>query len=216
MASDSLLTTSNDTEAAVLLAPASKPLSYRRMGVRLFVLAMSAIILIETLPRDWGGKSIGGIAQAKTHLSPWTSRLGLWQGEWPLFAPNPVLNNAWVSADIRERQGATIHWNSTYWATASSWEKFRHFRKVNYFNRMPFRGSSVAYDFADYIARQELGRDVQAVETDVNGRSNATWTMQLNHNQLNMSPPNDGPLPSREETIWIATSSHLATRGYEP
>lgn len=206
---------SDSVEPAVLLArPENR---FQRAIVRLFFVAIVLITLLETLPSSMNGRSLDGLILAKESLSILTKRLGLWQGEWPLFAPNPVLNNAWVSADLSTPGGETIHWNSTYWATASSWQKFRHFREINYFNRMPFRDSPVANDFADYVARQELGNNFQALDflpdTDVR---QPLWTLELNRNELNMSSPAEGPLPTRDETVWIVTSLWLATRRYEP
>jgi hypothetical protein len=192
--------------------------SFRRWGVRLFVVAMLSVIVIETMPRSVNGHSIRGSVTLKHQLAPFTKFTGLWQGEWPLFAPNPVLNNAWISAEISAPSGERSEWNSTFWASASTWEKFRQFRYINFYNRLPFRGAGVADDFADFIARQQIGQNVRAITSDesLNSTGEPTWSLQLNRNQMDISLPDDGTLPPREETTWIISSSHLSTREYRP
>ncbi|MEZ6136484.1 MAG: hypothetical protein R3C53_16435 [Pirellulaceae bacterium] len=81
----------------------------KRWAIRLFVLTMFGIIAIETLPRriNWSSQPVefGPVQDAKAMISPFTCQTGLWQGEWPLFAPDPILNNAWLSAEIHDPDG---------------------------------------------------------------------------------------------------------------
>ncbi|MEZ6136483.1 MAG: hypothetical protein R3C53_16430 [Pirellulaceae bacterium] len=42
------------------------------------------------------------------------------------------------------------------------------------------------------------------------------WRIVLSRNQMNMSMPDDGTLPARDDTLWIATSVNLLTREYSP
>ena len=80
---------------------------------------MLSVIIIEVLPYNFRGKQIGSTNYVKECIAPATRFAGLWQGEWPLFAPNPGINNSWISAEIEAPTGELECWNSTYWATTS-------------------------------------------------------------------------------------------------
>jgi hypothetical protein len=95
--------------------------------------------------------------------------LGISQGEWSLFAPNPTLNNAWFSAELYAPDGTLTTWNSTYWGTASGTQKFREFRMLNFSNRLSRRDPLARDDFADYVARKMLGPQTRAVVLPAKG-----------------------------------------------
>ncbi|WP_145077883.1 hypothetical protein [Aureliella helgolandensis] len=203
------------SETALLQATDS---AGRRIAVRWFVGVCALWIAIETLPT-----SVPGIQRLKDLLSPISNRCGVWQGEWPLFAPNPVLNNAWLTAEITAPDGTKEYWNSTYWATASSWEKFIHFRHVNYGNRIASAGRAAVDDFCDYIARQEISSSATPESNELNARdaesagtAMAGWTVTLFRDQMTMPPLLESELPPREEIAWISVSRPLTSRRYSP
>jgi hypothetical protein len=192
----------------------------RRIAVRWFMLVITAFIAV-----DAGPGAFPVVARAKQVVSPILTRIGLWQGEWTLFAPNPAINNAWVSAEIRDPNGELETWNSTYWAGTSGWERFRGFRYINYSNRLPTQDQAVADDYADYLARQLISPTAQPLNLSPDASSNASpptqtpaeaWKLSLFRSQLNLSLPEDGSLPPRDEVLWISTSKNLAIREYLP
>ena len=209
------------------------PASAKRWLLRSLAAILAVVIAMETYPRAWPGGN-----WMKSYLTPITNRLGLWQGEWPLFAPNPTLNNAWISAELRGPDGTYAMWNSPYWATESGWEKFRNFRKVNYTNRLPFREILAGQDLADHLLKHEFKLDLRAVESPEDDEKLANeqsvedvvaeaslikpsskagvWRMDLYYNKLNLSLPAEGGFPSRDEATWISTSKKLLTREYLP
>jgi hypothetical protein len=151
----------------------------------------------------------------KWHFSAALGRVGLWQGQWTLFAPNPKINNAWLAAEVYRPDG-TQHefWSSTYWADTSGWERFRGFRHINYNNRIQTQGQQAANDLADYLARRLIGPT--AVPIDVDQPLDSRWRLVLSRNELNLSLPDNGQLPTRDETLWISTSQNLTVREYQP
>ena len=201
----------------------------KRIAVRWFVLSIFFIILVDAGP---GAFSI--FAAAKSVVSPWLTRVGLWQGEWTLFAPNPAINNAWISAEAVAPDGKLETWNSTYWAGTSGWERFLGFRYINYSNRLPTQDQAVADDYADYLARQLISPTARHVaarastgaatgppsptlsENELSPPPSETWTLSLFRSQLILSLPEDGSLPPREEVLWISSSQNLAIREYLP
>lgn len=224
--------------------------SVRRWLARVVAGSLALTIAIETCPRQFWGAQV-----AKEILSPVTARTGLWQGEWPLFAPDPVLNNAWLSAELTAPDGTLETWNSTYWASSSGWDKFRHFRMMNYANRIATRKLSARRDLAAYLLRDVFHRELTPLDDhdpgdhepddlaqhpllsanpknatpNVPGSSNANlfpeetsgpeeqrWRLVLYRNRMDLALPDDGSLPSRDETTWILSSRPFLIREYRP
>lgn len=216
------------------LPPRESPAAYeipvwRRWVIKLFVATLLLVIVVQCAPRRFAA-----IDFAKDAIGPVARRLGLWQAEWALFAPDPQLNNAWLSAEIYAPDGTLTTWNSTYWGTASGVQKFRDFRMLNFGNRLSRRDPLARDDFADYIARQMIGPGVQAVvvadgaivpvqnaasenlSNQTDSKPGDRWRLVLFRSQLLMTLPADGALPSRDETLWISSSQQLVEREYQP
>lgn len=180
----------------------------RRGVARTFSVVMMFIIVINIIPGfTWD------VIQLKLSLKTHLQKLGLWQGEWPLFAPNPVLNNAWVSADIYQRGQLIETWNSPFWSQVSAREKFVRFRYVNFFNGLAGRDQAVKNDFADYIMRTEIDEPLKSTKVD---STTPEWEVRLFRSKLNLSLTPGEPLPKRDDNIWLTTSERLGVRGYEP
>ncbi|MCA9160792.1 MAG: hypothetical protein KDA72_20820 [Planctomycetales bacterium] len=203
------------------------PNSWRRAAARTFFLVFASVLFIDTAPSTWTW-----MRPTKQFVSPALNYCGLWQGNWTLFAPNPILNNAWLSAVIYRPDGTQQEvWNSTYWANASGWERFVGFRRMNYRNRMAAIDPRAANDFTDYLARQLISPTAHPVNDQPSATatqpdepsqlsestpSTLPWRIVLSRNQLNLVLPDDGPLPKRDETMWISSSKNLAVREYQP
>ncbi len=201
----------------------------RRVAIRAFFLAFVAIVAIDTAPATWKW-----LQPAKQTLSPLLRRVGLWQGQWTLFAPNPTLNNAWLSAEVFRPDGTQEQiWNSAYWAKTNGWERFVGFRRMNYAIRMAAVNPSVANDLCDYLARQLIASTARpiaqpivsgdasqppagAADTAATRDLARPWKIVLSRNQMSIVLPADGTLPKRDETISIASSKNLAVREYRP
>jgi len=119
-----------------------------------------------------------------------------------MFAPDPVLNNGWFTAEIQSTDGTTSQWNSPFWIEKGSAEKFLRFRYLNYFNRLPSPWFEQAReDFTDYLARQSR----MPVES-----------VQLHHVRMRLIMPEDGSLPKRDEASWMISSEIVTKRKYQP
>ena len=198
--------------------------------MRTFFLLFVVVLFIDTSPSTWAW-----MRPAKKFVCPPLNYCGLWQGQWTLFAPNPKINNAWLSAEIYRPDGTRQEvWNSTYWANSSGWERFVGFRRMNYAIRLAATDAIAAHDFADYLARQLISPTAQPINTQVpapiaqasesaestelSGPTESTlpWRVVLSRNQLNIVLPDDGTLPKRDATLWISSSKNLAVREYQP
>ncbi len=207
------------------IAQQNRPRSMRRIFIRCFVALFLLAIAIDTFPKcDW-------VFPIQKRVGPVLNYTGLWQGDWPLFAPNPVINNGWVSAEfyrddsstpLQSADGKPLSWSSPVWSECTSWDKFYRFRHVNYFNRIPIRSQNMINDLADYVAREKLGPDYRLVEPVSSDSPSTTLQakeaieLRLTKNALRIVLPDDGTLPPPDETTWIYVGSSLATRKYSP
>lgn len=197
----------------------------RRRIVRCFVAIALLSIAIDTAPR-WPFT-----APLQDLIRPVLNVTGLWQGDWPLFAPNPVINNGWISAEFYKEgdrspiltpEDKPLSWNSPIWSEYSAWNKFYRFRHMNYFNRATNRGKDVLDDLADYIAHEKLGPEFHYVDMQTNKRidkrpkdeSDGPIELRLSKNGLKIVLPEDGSFPSRDETTWVYVGSGLGMRKY--
>ncbi len=191
---------------------------WRRAAARSFFALFAVVVLVDVAPRSWAW-----VQPIKQAVCPQLNYYGLWQGQWTLFAPSPILNNAWLSAEVYRPDGSQQEvWNSTYWANSNSWERFVGFRQMNYRNRMGAASPEAANDLADYLARQLISPTARPVERAAAefartvGDPPHRWRLVLTRSQLNIVLPDDGTLPVRDQTIWISSSKNLAVREYLP
>ncbi len=187
----------------------------KRWCIRIFVVFAFAIIAIDTSPAIWPYAT-----DTKLAVRRGLDATGLWQGEWPLFAPDPVINNAWITAEIYSADGDLQYWNSPYWADVAALHKFRQFRQINYYTRLPFNGQTAINDFCDYIARQQIGPGVKGSArkadqpNDWSEGKSSSWRLRLVRNKLNFVAQADGSLLPRSDVIWVSSSEQLADRVY--
>lgn len=209
---------SAESQTAAELAPYSSPRGWRCMAVRIFFVVFATVVAIDIAPRKWTW-----LRPVKQVVCPPLNYFGLWQGQWALFAPNPILNNAWLSAEVYRPDGSQQEvWNSTYWANSNGWDRFVGFRRMNYGNQMAAADPGAANDLADYLARLLISPTARPVEHPVAeaaesvGPSQSTWRLVLTRSQMNIVLPDDGTLPARDQTLWISSSKNLAVREYLP
>lgn len=171
-------------------------MSLRRRIIRVFFLAVIAVVVVDIVP-----PSFPGISVTKQYLSSILNRTGLWQGQWVMFSPNPVLNNAYITAEIEDLVGDRKYWDSPDWKTTGTLDKFLRFRHMNFYNRIYLPGNSLAVkDFMNHLVRNDFPMVVEKIK--------------LERTAMSMVLPEPGTLPSREETIWISNTSFLAEKDF--
>ncbi len=174
--------------------------SLRPRMVRSFVLFWGLVLAVETSP--WG---LGDWDRIKQPLSDALNACGLWQGQWGMFAPNPSVNNWWLTADI-ETDAGRESWSSPFWMEVPTIEKFRRFRYLNYYNRIQLIQYRIAaVDFARFLLRNRM---VNAYEA--RPRQQPARRVWLYTNGLELVPPSDGTLPPRNEIVWVSFSRLIA------
>jgi hypothetical protein len=166
-----------------------------------FCLVLMSIMFLDVLPR-----SVPGLQGIKSVLNAGLNRVGLWQGPWTMFTPDPVIGNGWFSDELTLSDGSVLKWDSPYWADKGTWEKFVRFRYVNYYNRLylPANAAGIG-DLQDYLARTLVPADGPQVVSSMMSRT-----------RMQLLLPEDGTLPTLDENEWVFTAEPYGRRNYEP
>ena len=157
-------------------------LRVRSTIVKLFFVMFVAVIGIDTLPlgisSDSGAFSF--IYKMKSTIRPALRPIGLWQSEWRLFAPDPVINNCWWTIEVRGElagelqddlssttlpgsESNSLSWNSPFWGDVKPTEKFFKRRHIAYYRRLSEFPTEVLEDFADEWVRERFGSRLHAI-----------------------------------------------------
>lgn len=190
----------------------------KRVAVRIGFLGVALVLVLDTLP--WWNI----VYVPKLYELYVAEPIGLWQGEWTLFAPNPFLDNGWMSADLRDQNGNRYVWNSPHWVEKGIVEKFTKFRHLNYYNRIYSINNRIAADdLADNLARRPF--DLQPGFNDPlklfgepppPAEPGPIVEVKLFHVSKTMSLAPDSPLPRKDDILWILRTEYLTTRNVEP
>ena len=173
------------------------PLMYST-SIRLFFCSAVVVIFLDIIPPSWPMFS-----QPKQWLSNVLNRVGLWQGQWSMFAPDPILNNAYLSAEFEDNQGNKTYWDSPDWKKTGNLEKFYGFRHLNFFNRIYLDQNNRALkDFADFLVRTEGRPTVRSVK--------------FFRTSMSILAADDGNMPARGNTTWLSRTDFLTERRYDP
>ena len=191
----------------------------KKNAIRLGAILFCVFVAIDVIPESY---SLASRPKAWVHsvLVP----LGLSQGDWPLFAPNPVLNNGVLVAELTDHSGNPATWTSVDWQEASVWTKFYRFRHMNYQQRLP-NTYTAASDFADYLLR--------AIPAEESAVGSIRWSsdnqmlepaaieppmreIKLYKYRNTMVLEEGQPLPKIDQTQWSTQISFLVRRESQP
>jgi len=191
----------------------------RRFAVRWLALIGILVITIDTLPDGWTKDF-----RVRQWLNTALGYVGLAQGDWPLFAPNPSLNNETIVAEVRDRMGQEATWRSPDWSQTTAWEKFYRFRYMSFYQRVG-DAHYAARDFADYLQRtipdQEYAKPmIRWSETNEILPPAALVppmvSVKLYEYREQMVLSDENPMPNQSETLWSQQSKFLVAREYQP
>ena len=191
----------------------------RRIGIPCFVFVFTVAVAIDAFPESWGIK-----IPIRSDVNRALGWLGLQQGDWPLFAPNPLIREGIVVGEILDASGNTAVWTSTDWAKASVWEKFYRFRHLNYDQRV-VRNPDASKDLADYLQRSIPEREqaiptIRWAEDDEPLMSDPIQPpirrVGLYHHLQRMILTPDEPRPRHADIVWGKNIEFLVRRDYEP
>lgn len=168
---------------------------WKRPMIRCLVVLFLVGCVIDGLPHEWKWGAI-----PKACVDPIWQRLGLWQGQWSMFTPHPVLNNGWTEVEWVDTDQNRHVWSSPDWKAASGWEKFYRFRHVNYFNRLDGRPAADE-GLLDYIVREE-------------SKGQPVTRAQLFQYRRILLRDWEAPLPTMAESTWGGGYKFLFQKEY--
>lgn len=189
--------------------------SAKMWSIRLFAVSVISAIFIDTIP-----SFVTFVDPIQKPLNHALCFFGLAQGDWPLFAPNPVLNNGTVVAEVVDNHDQFFRWSSPEWSQKHVTEKFLRFREMNYFQRL-LSYSIAREDFTDYLFRAIPDKEPIAPMLPFGLEEQSVEKVQLQkplkqitlyHADAEMVLTEEDPLPRLEETIWSYPLHFLVRR----
>jgi hypothetical protein len=119
----------------------------RLYATNAFIGVILLIIAIDILPQSPGALS--------TAVAPFAARLGINQGPWSLFAPEPDRINTILKAEITYRDGEKREWQGPNWRDVSAWQKWIGHRRREWLDHMGLQVGAPAWEpWCRYLARQ--------------------------------------------------------------
>src|SRR5882724_4955958 len=120
----------------------------RLYAVNAFIAAILVAVWIDTLPQ-----SPNAVRMA---ITPLLVRLGIRQGVWNLFAPEPDRVNTRLRAEITYRDGERREWHGPDWSQVSAWEKWIGHRQVEWYDHVALQSGKHAWEpWCRYLARTQ-------------------------------------------------------------
>jgi hypothetical protein len=152
-------------------------------AAKLFFVVFVVVIAIDTLPLGLSSDSapFAWIYNLKSMIRPVLRPIGLWQSEWRLFAPDPVISNCWWTIEVQAKlppdtaidspieqpmplgPSNPLTWNSPFWGDVKPTEKFFKRRHIAYLRRMSEFPIEVLEDFADEWVRTKYGNHLHPI-----------------------------------------------------
>lgn len=120
----------------------------QRWACNAFIAALLLLIFIDGMPTT---------PEPVRYLFDSTvDRLGIWQGPWYLFSPDPDNQNSRFRAEITYYDGETREWRSPGWERLSPAQAFRKHRQLEYYDKFWSVSREPVWDsLADYLAHSE-------------------------------------------------------------
>jgi len=120
----------------------------RLYAVNTFIAAFLLIVFVDMLPQS--------PLALRLAIVPVVTRLGIQQGQWTLFAPDPDRVNTRLKAEITYRDGERREWVGPDWRHVSATEKWVGHRWREWYDHMAGQNGAPAWEpWCRYLARTE-------------------------------------------------------------
>jgi len=185
--------------------------------IRAFVIVFAIAVGVDIIPDSWVSHSV-----IRTHARRGLGYLGLAQGEWSLFAPNPGMRTGFIVGEVRDGAGNIAVWKSPDWSQESIATKFLKFRHLNYYQRTVLNREA-SNDLADYLQRSIPTRE--KVEPGIRLTDELTIVPSdpivppikqviLHHHHPLINLAYEEPIPKPTELVTTETDRYLVKRDY--
>ena len=125
------------------------PGGIRRQTIRgVFLLIVFVLVTSGAPTLHWSQNAL------RERLDLYVDAVGLWQGQWELFAPEPDKINVAVVGIVEFADGETSEWRHPDWGELGPLGKFRSFRLMEFTDGIRRDANSGAWrTFAEYVVR---------------------------------------------------------------
>lgn len=171
---------------------------FRLYAINTFIAVVLAMLVIDALPQSPLGLQLA--------IRPLLTRLGIHQGYWTLFAPDPDRMNTRLRAEITYRDGERATWVMPDWRKVSAWEMFVTHRRRAWWSHIVSQDGGPTWEpSCRYLARQQRP-DLADADRGADVR--------LIYQEAPIPPAEQKPWPSIREATpfdagWILTTEKL-------
>ena len=132
----------------------SRPSSARLRLCNAVIVALLVLIALDAMPFS--------PELLREKVSPLLNAIGLKQGPWNMFGPNPDSVNERLSAEVQYADGTIAHWTSPDWRSEASLGRFSQSRRLEFLDNLTrFTPRPVTVD--DYLDLAERGDDTYLI-----------------------------------------------------
>lgn len=125
------------------------PRGIRRQRIRVFFLLIVFVLVTSGAPTLHPSQDV-----LRELLDPYVDAVGLWQGQWALFAPETDKINVAVVGIVEFADGETSEWRHPDWRELGPLGKFRSFRLMEFTDGIRRNANRGAWQtFAEYLVR---------------------------------------------------------------
>jgi hypothetical protein len=185
--------------------------------IRTFVIMFAIAVAVDVIPDSWIPHSV-----IRANVRCGLGYLGLAQGEWSLFAPNPGMRTGFIVGDVRDGVGNIAVWKSPDWSQECIAAKFLKFRHLNYYQRAVLN-QEASNDLADYLQRSiptrekvepgiRLTEDLTIVPSDPIVLPIRQIILHHHHPLINLAY--EEPIPKPTNLVTTETDRYLVKRDY--
>jgi hypothetical protein len=166
--------------------------------VNAFIAAILLVVVLDTLPQSPSAVRIA--------IAPVVARLGINQGAWNLFAPDPDRVNTRLRAEVTYRDGERRDWRGPEWRDVSAWEKWVGHRRREWFDHIALQNASPAWEpWCRHLARTQR-QDLEKADRGAEVR--------VIYQEAAIPPAESRPWPSIREPAkfddgWVLTIEKL-------
>lgn len=119
------------------------------------IIDVGIVLWLFTLLSTGLPQFVPGVPAVERVMWPLADRLGLAQGSWTLFAPNPDHINTWVEIELTSDGQTQTSWTTPDWRSLSELERIQHIRWYKFADKLRSDdGAFLRRPVLDYALRQ--------------------------------------------------------------
>jgi hypothetical protein len=149
----------------------------RLIAINALIAALLLLVVIDAMP--------GSPIALQLAIQPIVRRLGIQQGAWIMFTPNPDSINIRWRVEVTYRDGQTAEWQTPAWRSQPLWNRFIQHRRQEYCDMLVTQDAAPAWEDAARFFARELRPDWEHAEQGA--------TVKITYQEAPVPPAADQP-----------------------